>query len=196
MNLESELVTELIIQDVETMKVIADGLRLKLVKAMQQPITVKTIATELDMPPAKLYYHVNMMEKHGLIQVVGVNLESGVAEKLYQVTARRFKIQNPILMGEGLEKETAVSLWASLLDETKEEFLLNYQVRDEEAQPPRYPFASKKAFRLTNEQLTEFHARLDALIKETDRLSDINQEIAGEPFELTVVFYKQTEEDA
>ena len=187
------MVEELIIRDVETMKVIADGLRLKLVKAMQQPTTVKAIAAALNMPPSKLYYHVNMMEKHGLIQVVGLNLESGIVEKQYQVTARRFKIQNPILMGESLEKDTAVSIWSNLLDETKEDFLQNYNLRDESTQPPRYPFASKKAFHLTDDQLTEFHAKLDALIKETDRLAAVNQETEGEPFELTVIFYKQVE---
>jgi DNA-binding transcriptional ArsR family regulator len=162
---ESELVTEFVIRDVETIKVIADGLRLKLVQAMQKPITVKAIAAELDMPPSKLYYHVNMMEKHGLIQVVGMNLESGIVEKQYQVTARRFKVQNPILMGEGLERDTAVSLWASMLDETRDDFLELYHVRDESTPPPRYPFATKKAFRQTDEQRTEFQARLDALIK-------------------------------
>jgi DNA-binding Lrp family transcriptional regulator len=195
MDSENEIVEELIIRDVETMKVIADGLRLKLVKAMQQPITDKAIAAELNMPPSKLYYHVNMMEKHGLIRVVGVNLESGIVEKQYQVTARRFMVQNPILMGEGLARETAVSLWATMLDETKEDFLQAYNLRDESTQPPRYPFATKKAFHLTDEHLTEFHAKLDALIKETDRLVTINQETNGEPFELTVIFYKQVEEN-
>ena len=189
------MIEELIIRDVETMKVIADGMRLKLIKAMQQPTTVKTIAAVLNMPPSKLYYHVNMMEKYGLIEVAGVNLEGGNAEKQYQVTARRFKVQNPILMGEALEKDTAVSIWSSLLDETKEDFLQNYNLRDESIQPPRYPFASKKAFHLTDNQLTEFHAKLDRLIKETDRLAAINQETEGEPFELTVIFYKQVEGD-
>lgn len=195
MNLETEIVEERVIRDVETMKVIADKLRLQILRAMQQPTTVKAIAADLDLPPAKLYYHVNMMEKHGLIQVVGVNLESGNVEKQYQVTARRFKVQNPILMGEGLETETAVSIWANLLDETKEDFVQNYNLRDEGTQPPRYPFASKKAFRLTEDQLTEFHARLDALIQETDTLAAINQATEGEPFELTVIFYKQVEEN-
>ena len=49
---------------------------MNLITAMQQPTTVKAIAADLNMPPSKLYYHVNMMEKHGLIRVVGMNLES------------------------------------------------------------------------------------------------------------------------
>ena len=195
MNSETEILEELVIQDVGTMKIIADGLRLNLITAMQQPTTVKAIAADLNMPPSKLYYHVNMMEKHGLIRVVGMNLESGIVEKQYQVTARRFKVQNPILMGEGLERETAVSLWSSLLDEAKADFLQAYNLRDESAQPPRYPFASKKAFHLTDAQLTEFHAKLDALIKETDRLAALNQESVGESFELTLIFYKPSKGD-
>ncbi len=46
-----------------------------------------------------------MLEEHKLIQVVDVNVE-----KTYQVTARQFKIRNPILVGEELPVETASAL--------------------------------------------------------------------------------------
>ena len=193
MSLETEIAEEIIIRDVETMKVIADGLRLQIVKAMQQVTTVKEIAANLNMPPSKLYYHVNMLEKHGLIQVVGVNLESGIVEKQYQVTARRIKMKNPILIGAGLERETAVSLWSNMLDEAQEEFLKAYNVQDETVHPPRYPFATKKDIRLTDVQLTEFHAKLDALIKQADAWTTAAGE-TGESFGLSIIFYKQNEE--
>jgi DNA-binding transcriptional ArsR family regulator len=195
MILENELAEEIVVRDVETMKVVSDGLRLQILQAMQQPINVKTIAEMLAMPASKLYYHVNLLEKHKLIQVVAVNIESGIVEKMYQVTARRINIQNPILMGEGLEMETAVSLWANLLDETKEDFLQAYHLRDEQEEPPRYPFATKKALRLTNEQLTEFHAQLDALIQEVDALNAANVNTEAEQFSLTLIFHKDTSDE-
>ncbi|VAW30334.1 hypothetical protein MNBD_CHLOROFLEXI01-4575 [hydrothermal vent metagenome] len=51
-----------------------------------------------------------MLEEHKLIQVVDVNVEKGIVEKTYQVTARQFKIRNPILVGEELPVETASAL--------------------------------------------------------------------------------------
>lgn len=184
-------IEELIIRDVETMKVVSDARRLKILQAMQRPITVKNIATEMRLPPSKLYYHVNMLEEHNLIRVVSVSLEKGIVEKTYQVTARQIKIRNPILVGEALPTETAVALWDSLFDSTKTAFAQAFTLRDKgEPQPPRHPFASKKSFQLSETQLVAFHAKLAALIQETDELAAANQGAAHPIFELMVAFYQ------
>lgn len=187
---------EMTIRDVETMKLVSDGLRLQILRQMHQPTTVKLVAAALGLPPSKLYYHVNLLEKHGLIRVVDINIETGIVEKQYQVTARRFNIRNPILAGEALANDEVTGLVGSLLDDTKEGFRRAYARRDpNEPTPPRHPFASKKAFRLTEAQLTAFHAKLVALIEETDRLAAENVALVSEPFELTAVFYqRQTDE--
>ncbi|MCB9432841.1 MAG: helix-turn-helix domain-containing protein [Ardenticatenaceae bacterium] len=183
---------EMVISDVETMKVVADALRLQILDAMRQPTTVKAVAAQLETPPAKLYYHVNLLEKHGLIQVVGINIETGIVEKQYQVTAHRFLMRNPVLAGAELSAENVSTLVASMLDDSKDGFRRAYAQRDpNEPAPPRHPFASKKAFKLTEAQITAFHAKLVALIEETDRLAAENADLPTEPFELTAVFYQR-----
>ena len=163
---------EMIIRDVETMKVVADEQRLQILKAMREPTTVKALAAALGSNNTRLYYHVRMLAQHGLIRVVGINIESGIVEKSYQATARRFLIRNPILAGAELPAASAVAIYRNLFDEARDGFALAFANRDQgEPEPPRHPFASRKSFRLTEAQLTEFHARLDALIKETDRLA-------------------------
>lgn len=197
MDYSSPINPEQWIRDVETIKVFADPLRLKLIRLMAQPITVKTVADTLAIPAAKLYYHVNLLHKHGLIQVVGQNLESGIVEKVYQVTARQFKLVNPLLAGDDFPAGAADAIFTDMLQTATEGFQRAFAVRDKsEGTPPRHPFFSQKAARLTSAQLTAVHERLDALIKEVTALAQTNAATEEPLYELTVVFYKAVAENA
>src|SRR5919199_1430804 len=86
------------ITDVETLKVVADPLRLRILDVLRRgPSTVKHLATELDVPLKKLYYHVNLLETHSLIRVVGTRVISGIIEKQYQVAAHRLSVARSLL---------------------------------------------------------------------------------------------------
>lgn len=179
---------ELFIRDVETMRVVADKLRLQILEAMRQPTTVKAIAADLNHPPNKLYYHINMLEEHGLIRVVGMNLETGMVEKIYQVTALEFKVRNPILAG--LDEETATALIASMLDETQVNFLRAYTQRPHDGRtPPRHPFFTRKEVRLTEEQLTLFHQKLVDLVQEINALNETATAEEAQYY-LTIAFHQ------
>lgn len=190
-----EPLPELWLREVETIKVFADTLRLKIVKLMEEPTTVKQVAQALDVPPATLYYHINLLQKHGLIQVVDHNLDTGIVEKIYQVTARQFKLVNPLIAGQDFPAEAASALFSSMLEETAQGFLHALAHRDaNEGEPPRHPFLSKKEFRLTDAQLTALHAQLDGLIRQVTELGAENAD-SGEPqYALTLVFYKSDTE--
>ena len=186
----------IVIRDVETIKVVADKQRLAILDAMREPTTVKAIARAMGGSPTKLYYHVKMLVDHGLIAVVGINIESGIVEKRYQAVARRFHIMNPILLGNDLPTEDAVAIFRNMFHEVEEGFTAALAERDPgEPVPPRHPFASRKHVRLTDAQLTDFHARLDQLIKDTTQLAEANQEMEGRPFDLLVAFYRPVKEN-
>lgn len=190
----NEPIAEMWVEDVETIKVVADERRMAILRLMQQPTTVKAVSAALDIPASKLYYHVNLLEKHGLIHVVDHNIDSGIVEKIYQVTARQLKIVNPLLRTD-LPQESAVALFNEMLTETQRDFRDAYAAGDSDDQaPPRHPFLSKKAFRLTNAQLTQLHARLAALIEDVTALGEANAETADPLYDLTLVFFKQTQE--
>ena len=74
--------------DIETLRVLADPLRLRMLEVFGQhgrePLTVKEIARSLGEPLTKLYYHVNLLEQHGLIVVASSRLVSGILEKHYR----------------------------------------------------------------------------------------------------------------
>ncbi len=181
---------EMWLHDVETIKVFADALRLKIVRLMEIPTTIKAISAALDIPATKLYYHVNLLQKHGLIQVVDHHITGNLVEKIYQVTALQFKIVNP-LISDKVPAESAEALFGSMLEATQRDFQLAYAQRDEtEGVPPRHPFFSKKGFKLTDEQLTALHQKLDSLIQEVTELGVQNEAIDEPLYELSLIFYK------
>lgn len=183
------------IEDVDTIKIMADERRLAMLRLMTKPTTVKDISDALDMPPSKLYYHVNLLEKHGLIRVVDHNIDSGIVEKIYQVTAHQFKLINPLLRHD-LPQDTAVALLTATLDETRRDFLQAYAAQAKDVQtPPRHPFLSRKSFRLTDAQLTQIHAKLAALMEEAAALGAANANTDADAYDLTLVFFKQNPEN-
>jgi DNA-binding transcriptional ArsR family regulator len=50
-----------------------------------EPRTVKELAAELGVPVTRLYYHVRILEKHGLVHVVERRMVSGIEERRYQI---------------------------------------------------------------------------------------------------------------
>lgn len=183
------------IDDLETIKVIADERRLAILKHLAKPTTVKELSAALDLPQSQLYYHVNLLEKHTLIHVVDTKIVSGIIEKHYQATAKQFRLRNPMLMGSAITSEETAAIFSSVFDEAKEEMqeALRQAPPRAENEPPLHPFISRKPIRLTPEQLVVFHGKLDALIKECDALWQENEEVAGvEEFSLLVAFFTAT----
>ena len=63
------------ISDLDTLKVVSDPFRVQILEVLvHEPQTVNQVAEKMGLAPSKLYYHFNMLEKHGLIQVVDTTL--------------------------------------------------------------------------------------------------------------------------
>ena len=183
------------IDDLETIKILADERRLAILRMLAKPKTVKELSTTLDLPQSQLYYHVNLLEKHELVHVVATNIVSGIIEKQYQTTAQQFRLRNPMLMGSSITSEETTAIFSSVFDEAKEEMQEAFRQAPprKDNEPPLHPFISRKPLRLTAEQLVTFHNKLDALIKECDQLWAENEETpASAEFSLLVAFFATT----
>lgn len=95
------MLDELVIGDVATLRALTDRQRLQIMEAFVrrggEPRTVKEVARELGEAPTKLYYHVNMLEQHGLLIVADSRLVSGIVEKRYIPAARNFRVDRALL---------------------------------------------------------------------------------------------------
>jgi DNA-binding transcriptional ArsR family regulator len=116
------------ILDLETLKVMADERRMQIVDLLRRaPATVKEIAAALQVPPKSLYYHVNLMEQHGLIRVVDTRLVSGIVEKRYRATAYLFNFSEMRPADGSSPAQVALDVLFSTLTMTRDEIRVDLE---------------------------------------------------------------------
>jgi DNA-binding transcriptional ArsR family regulator len=81
------------VQDVETLRALADSTRLAILDALLRPpyprvMSAKELAAELNVPQTRLYRHIRQLEEVGLIKVAETRMVSGIQEHRYQATQR------------------------------------------------------------------------------------------------------------
>jgi predicted ArsR family transcriptional regulator len=88
--------------DPAKLRVLADPVRsFVLYSLVPRAKTVKELAAELDCPPTRLYYHLQQLEKHGLVFVASTRLVSGIVEKHYRAVARDWVLDRSGLDARG-----------------------------------------------------------------------------------------------
>lgn len=104
------------ISSVETLRVVADPLRLRILAALRRgPATAKQLAGELETPLKGLYYHLGLLEEHALIRVAATRVVSGIIEKQYEVTAYRISVDRALLAPEAPEPHTGLDVFLSFV---------------------------------------------------------------------------------
>jgi DNA-binding MarR family transcriptional regulator len=88
----------LLINDLDQLKALADPLRQKILGAFCcAPATTKQVADQLGEKSTRLYHHVDILEKAGLIQLVETRQNRGTLEKYYLAAARQFIVDRQLL---------------------------------------------------------------------------------------------------
>jgi DNA-binding transcriptional ArsR family regulator len=154
---------EFVIQDVDTLKVLADPVRLRIHFELEQPRTVKELAAALDMPQTRLYYHVKLLERAGLITVVSRRTVSGIEERTYR-TAATSTLVSPAL-GAELAETGAV---AALLQMAAAQLEIAFQ---DSEHPIGHPESSviglnMGAVKLRPDQVEEFQTKIFGVLAE------------------------------
>ncbi len=171
----------MLISDLETLKVLADPLRLSILEYLVKPSTVKRIAEKLGKPPTKLYYHFNLLEQHGLIQLVDTRVVSGIIEKHYQASARSYQVARGLLAPGGTEQEQGFEMTLSgLLTDARNDIIESRRAGliayDQDAASHKKLLMAQIRMTLTSEQAIDFRHRLDALMDEFFELSSANED--------------------
>lgn len=110
-----------VIDDLATLRLLSDPLRLRLIEELgAKPTTVKVLAKTLAMKPNRLYYHVNLLEEHGLIKVTDTRMVSGILERTYGLVAKHFAVSDDLSMPAELKREVADTLFRSVSAELGE----------------------------------------------------------------------------
>lgn len=159
------------ITDLETLKVLADPLRLRIRELMSEPCTVKQVAAVLDIPPTKLYYHINLLEKHNLIVVVDTRIVSGIIEKHYQVSARSVRVSRHLLSPNTDDTNEGITLTVgTLFDDTRANVIESVKAgvvdMDESSEAHRGLMLTSTRLLLNDEQARDLYSRLEVLMDE------------------------------
>lgn len=179
------------IESTESLKAVADPLRLSIMKALKTPKTVKEVAADLQMPPTKLYYHVNLLEKQNLIRVVATQVVSGIIEKTYLITARNYRLSDTLLADEGGD-EAVDAVLAAIFDITRAEVkqsLQNNLLKLTDGTAVHQGILWRAGLRLTVEQFEQMQQKLEDLLQEMDDLSSQNESDEAARYGLMAAFY-------
>jgi len=168
----------IVIKDLEALKALSDPLRVQILEIMLQGArTVKQIAQELRTTPTKLYYHVNLLEQHGLIKVTGTRVVSGIIEKQYQLAAYSIDIDRSLIspsgpsMGEDMDR-----LMSTVMDSVRRDIgrsvdagLIDLGKQREHGE--RTFLLLRTLNRMPVEKAREFVSRFEDLLKEFDAVN-------------------------
>jgi DNA-binding transcriptional ArsR family regulator len=172
---------EYMVTSLETLKVVSDPIRLRILELLvEKSRTVKELASRLGSTPTKLYYHVNLLEEHGLLKVVSQRIVSGIIEKQYRTRAYSFNVDKAIFALNSDEEGGPVDAMLKLIfdatrDDVRQAIEQGLMKPSEQDPIKRNGMIFRSITKLAPEQLGEFQERLLALVKEFDCISDTPQ---------------------
>jgi len=195
---EFEPAEEMVISNLESLKVMADSNRLRIVEVLaHKPLTVKQIAHQLATSPTKLYYHINLLEEHGFIVVTSSRIVSGIIEKQYRAAAISLKIDRSLLsFGGGNLSEGIDTLLSAVFEAARDD--IRRGIRSgviklgEGNSEENNTVLGRTLVRMAPEQFKSFRDKFVALIKEFDTLG--TKESEYQAYGMTVALYPVVED--
>jgi len=146
------------INDLETLKVLADPLRLQIVELC-----------------TKLYRHIKQLEERALIKVVDTRIVSGIVEKQYQAAAFNYRVDRELFsLTSQAGKEGLNVMLTGLFDDTREDIqnsaeadVLDVSPDDQDDKPlNRSLLISRNTLHLPPDVAETFYHRLKDLVRE------------------------------
>jgi DNA-binding transcriptional ArsR family regulator len=164
MQVKDEPIAVAPIEHLEALAVLADSQRHRIVTLlMDEPLTAKEIAERLKIGRTRLYYHLGLLERHGIIRVTDTRLVSGIAERTYRAVARAFRVDRKLLSSEASELQITYAQ-AAILDAVGRDF----RARNipEKPQNDDELLIARVFLRLNASRRKELRERLSAIVEE------------------------------
>ena len=187
---------EMVITDVEQLRIISDPLRVRIVEAMADlPLrswTAKELAEQLRTKQTALYHHLNLLEERGFIEVAETRVVSGITEKRYAVVALSFRVDRSLVTGTA-GTDAVSDMLDAIFEKAREEILAG--------QRSGLIDMSTEDVERRRMRLSASHARLSPasvkkvmrLIEKLDEIDDLD-EADGAHYGLVLAFYPRATE--
>lgn len=83
----------MVLRDLECIKAVAHPKRIEILNQFENsPLSAKQLSEILEEPHAKINYHIKMLYKVGILDLVEEKIKSGIVEKYYYPTAKSIEI--------------------------------------------------------------------------------------------------------
>jgi DNA-binding transcriptional ArsR family regulator len=192
-----------IIEDVESLRAMADTTRLAILYALMEPqhgelpvMSAKDLAGRLGESQTKLYRHIRQLEAAGLVKVAATRMVSGIQEQRYQASQRDFAFGDGFLREHVDESEAVLH---ALISTFRDGFLTAFRDADRgpEEVPAEQAFRRRKLFAgnatVSLAKAAELRTRLDEFV---DWLSEnMAEEEVGIRLNLLIGYYTDPVED-
>jgi len=161
----------LTIDNLETLRLLTEPLRMRVMSAFADsvgtPLTVKQLSAQLELRPTRLYYHVNLLEEHGLLRVASSRVVSGITEKSYIVAARSITLDPALLKVSAAGREATAATVMALMQATATEIAESIETAAGQSDAElRQMRIGKSGAHLSPGGHAEFLKRLNDLIEE------------------------------
>lgn len=155
---------QIVIDDLETFRIIDNPLRQRIWHIARHPHSVREIAGILGVPVTRLYYHVNMLEQAGFVEVVEVRKSGAQLERVYKGRRGTIVPSPEFLDHVGDTAKAARILAGALFDNSRVEVeaLLERNLSGEEV----FGTVSRGILQLPAEAAEEFLERIESLASE------------------------------
>ena len=119
------------VEDLETLKILADPMRNQILEILApEKLTINQMAKKLGLSPSKLYYHINLLEKYGLIQEVDSIVKANIIEKVYWISAYECKMNDNLCNFSTPEgQESTMTAMVTPIESTREDMMRSLEAR-------------------------------------------------------------------
>jgi DNA-binding transcriptional ArsR family regulator len=191
------------IDDVESLRAMADPIRLAILSALMEPVngelpvmSAKELAAHLNESQTKLYRHIRQLEAAGLIRVAATRMVSGILEQRYQACQRDLSFGSGFLREHADESE---GMMQALMDHFRQGFFTAFRdaKRAPGAVPPEEAFRQPKIMagsaKMSMAKAAELRSRMDEFLARLD--DSFNEEPHGIRVNLLVAYYAEPGEE-
>lgn len=179
------------IEDLDSLEVLNSPVRLRILHNLRKPGSVRDVAQALDVPVTRLYYHFNLLEEIGAIEIIETRKIGAMLQRIYRTAAKNFQA-GPNLLDNIDDKQKFAEIGAATVVDGARmdaETAIHDQLVKLEAGEEVEVLGSmgRTVVQLQPEQVKEFSKRLEELLVEIHNADDPE----GEAYGITWVFFPQ-----
>ena len=183
------------VEDIEVFEILNNPARLRIMRRLVEPKSIREVAESLEVPPTRLYYHFNLLEEAGVIEVVETRKVGAMLQKVFQTVAKSFRPSPKLVEGDHAPHELAKIAAATVIDGARldaEQALTHHleSVRAGDVDADAGGSLGRSVSFLTEGQAKAFSEKLEKLVAEEFESEDTEE---GTEYGFTYVFFPLSE---